>query len=143
MKRVAILVSGGGSNMVKLVESMTGDHPARPCLVASEAWVFGPNDDNRARLRLALDTVDMDDDTDLVATAALYAAGNMGPGEDLRDHPAPPGALSGCAFGINILSMSGAEDQGARLQLILDRALDIARGGNGKVATRDPAEAPA
>ncbi|WP_425102086.1 phosphoribosylglycinamide formyltransferase [Tropicibacter sp. S64] len=35
MKRVAILISGGGSNMVKLVESMTGDHPARACLVAS------------------------------------------------------------------------------------------------------------
>ncbi len=35
MKRVAILISGGGSNMVRLVESMTGDHPARPCLVLS------------------------------------------------------------------------------------------------------------
>lgn len=35
MKRVAILVSGGGSNMVRLVESMTGDHPARPVLVLS------------------------------------------------------------------------------------------------------------
>ncbi|WP_010140374.1 phosphoribosylglycinamide formyltransferase [Oceanicola sp. S124] len=34
-KRVAILVSGGGSNMVKLVESMTGDHPARAVLVGS------------------------------------------------------------------------------------------------------------
>jgi len=34
-KRVAILVSGGGSNMVALVDSMTGDHPARPCLVLS------------------------------------------------------------------------------------------------------------
>ncbi|WP_425091025.1 phosphoribosylglycinamide formyltransferase [Tropicimonas sp. S265A] len=34
-KRVAILLSGGGSNMLKLVESMTGDHPARPVLVAS------------------------------------------------------------------------------------------------------------
>lgn len=33
--RVAILISGGGSNMVSLVESMTGDHPARPCLVLS------------------------------------------------------------------------------------------------------------
>ncbi len=33
--RVAILISGGGSNMVKLVESMTGDHPARPVLVLS------------------------------------------------------------------------------------------------------------
>ncbi|QPM89664.1 phosphoribosylglycinamide formyltransferase [Pseudooceanicola algae] len=35
MKRVAILISGGGSNMVRLLESMTGDHPARPVLVAS------------------------------------------------------------------------------------------------------------
>ncbi|WP_151719964.1 phosphoribosylglycinamide formyltransferase [Gemmobacter serpentinus] len=35
MKRVAILISGGGSNMVALVRSMTGDHPARPVLVAS------------------------------------------------------------------------------------------------------------
>ncbi len=34
-KRVAILISGGGSNMVALAESMTGDHPARPCLVLS------------------------------------------------------------------------------------------------------------
>lgn len=33
--RVAIFISGGGSNMLKLVESMTGDHPARPCLVLS------------------------------------------------------------------------------------------------------------
>ena len=34
-KRVAILISGGGSNMVALADSMTGDHPARPCLVLS------------------------------------------------------------------------------------------------------------
>ena len=33
--RVAILISGSGSNMVALVESMKGDHPARPCLVLS------------------------------------------------------------------------------------------------------------
>lgn len=34
-RRVAIFISGGGSNMVSLVDSMTGDHPARPCLVIS------------------------------------------------------------------------------------------------------------
>ncbi|WP_323035492.1 phosphoribosylglycinamide formyltransferase [Pararhodobacter sp.] len=34
-KRVAILISGGGSNMVTLAQSMTGDHPARPVLVLS------------------------------------------------------------------------------------------------------------
>jgi phosphoribosylglycinamide formyltransferase 1 len=35
MKRVAILISGGGSNMVALVQAMTGDFPARPVLVFS------------------------------------------------------------------------------------------------------------
>ncbi len=34
-KRVAILISGGGSNMLALVDSMIGDHPARPVLVMS------------------------------------------------------------------------------------------------------------
>lgn len=35
MKRVAILISGGGSNMLRLVDDMQGDHPARAVLVAS------------------------------------------------------------------------------------------------------------
>lgn len=34
-RRVAILISGGGSNMLALLDSMSGDHPARPCLVLS------------------------------------------------------------------------------------------------------------
>ena len=33
--RVAILISGSGSNMVELVKSMAGDHPARACIVVS------------------------------------------------------------------------------------------------------------
>ena len=36
-KRVAILLSGGGSNMVALARSMEGDHPARPCLVMANS----------------------------------------------------------------------------------------------------------
>jgi phosphoribosylglycinamide formyltransferase 1 len=35
VKRVAILISGGGSNMLALLRDMTGDHPGRPVLVAS------------------------------------------------------------------------------------------------------------
>ncbi|MBT8154589.1 phosphoribosylglycinamide formyltransferase [Epibacterium ulvae] len=36
-KKVAILISGGGSNMVSLAKSMVGDHPARPCLVLANS----------------------------------------------------------------------------------------------------------
>ena len=35
MKRVAILISGGGSNMLALLNDMQGGHPARPVLVFS------------------------------------------------------------------------------------------------------------
>lgn len=47
-KRVAIFVSGGGSNMRALVADMQGDHPARPAVVLSNnadaggiAWAEG------------------------------------------------------------------------------------------------------
>lgn len=45
-RRVAILISGGGSNMLSLLQSMTGDHPARPVLVVS-------NKDDAAGLKKA------------------------------------------------------------------------------------------
>lgn len=48
-KRVAILISGGGSNMVSLVDDMTGDHPARPVLVLSNRAEAGGLDKARAR----------------------------------------------------------------------------------------------
>ncbi|MFN4160050.1 MAG: phosphoribosylglycinamide formyltransferase [Gemmobacter sp.] len=57
MKRVAILISGGGSNMLALARSMTGDHPARPVLVLSN----DPGAGGLARaaaLGITLDVVD-------------------------------------------------------------------------------------
>lgn len=47
-KRVAILISGGGSNMIRLVESMTGDHPARAVLVLSNVAGAGGLEKARA-----------------------------------------------------------------------------------------------
>jgi len=57
MKRVAILISGSGSNMVALAESMTGDHPARPVLVVSNVPGAGGLA-KAAALGLATATVD-------------------------------------------------------------------------------------
>jgi len=56
-RRVAILISGSGSNMVTLADSMTGDHPARPCLVLSNRPGAGGLDKARAR-GLATEVVD-------------------------------------------------------------------------------------
>jgi len=110
---------------------ITGE-TATPCLKAAEAWVFEPNDTNRAKVQTALDVADMDDDTALVATAALYAPGNMGPGE-MAEHPAPPAAVSACAFAMNMTTIGDREDPLGHLHWLIDRAVNIARGGNGKV----------
>ncbi|MCV6596097.1 MAG: phosphoribosylglycinamide formyltransferase [Mangrovicoccus sp.] len=47
-KRVAILISGGGSNMVTLAKSMSGAHPGRPVLVLSNRPEAGGLDKARA-----------------------------------------------------------------------------------------------
>ncbi len=57
MKRVAILISGGGSNMEALAASMTGDHPARPVLVLSNVPGAGGLDKAAAR-GIPTETVD-------------------------------------------------------------------------------------
>lgn len=48
-KRVAILISGGGTNMAALIDSMTGAHPARPVLVVSNNPLAGGLDRARDR----------------------------------------------------------------------------------------------
>lgn len=109
------------------------------CLATSEAWVFKPNEQNREAARASLDNVYVDDDTNMLATAVMYAPGNMGPG-DLAKYPAPAGAVSGCVFGMNMVSLSEAEDFDSHIRLLIARGVDIARGGNGRVP---PPEAPA
>ncbi len=56
-RRVAILISGRGSNMVALARSMTGNHPARPCLVVSNRPGVAGLD---AARELGIDTATLD-----------------------------------------------------------------------------------
>ena len=104
-----------------------------PPLKAAEDWVFKPNDETRTRAREALDTADNEDDTMLCAMAATFADGTLGPGE-LEDYEAPPGAVGGAAFGMALTALFDDDDLvEMRGPWLLERALDIARGGNGTV----------
>ncbi|WP_299153930.1 hypothetical protein [uncultured Tateyamaria sp.] len=107
------------------------------CLTTAEAWVFEPTDDIRLRLQTVLETESSGDKTAPCATAAFYAPGNLGPG-DMKEHPAPIGVVAACAFGINLKTLKLGPDPETRFNLIIDRALDIARGGNGKVELTEP-----
>ncbi|WP_417689088.1 DUF6931 family protein [Roseibium sp.] len=104
-----------------------------PSLKAAEAWVYQPGQDTRAKAREALDTASNEDETVLCAMAAAFAAGTLGPGE-LDDFAAPAGAVGAAAFGMALTSLFHDEDKvEERGKLLLARALDIARGGNGNV----------
>ena len=105
-------------------------------LAAAETWVFEPNETNREAVFHALQDTDPGDDTVHCGSAALYYNGTLGTG-DMAEHPAPPGGAELSAFVMNVVALGHHSDKfDSHMQLLIDRALDIARGGNGRV---DPA----
>lgn len=102
------------------------------CLMAAEAWVFEPTAENRERLRLVLENESSGDATAPVATAAYYAPGNLGEGQ-MAEIAAPIGVVSACCFGMNLKTLKVGPNPDRCFQVTIDRALDIARGGNGKI----------
>ncbi|ARE41181.1 hypothetical protein RGUI_3040 [Rhodovulum sp. P5] len=101
-------------------------------LSTAEHWVRRPGDETQAAVKQALDAADTDDDLTLCAMTALYADGTLGPGE-MKEMSAPPGGAAAAAFGMNIMALQklGLPIPEAA-DVLIDRALDIARGGNGK-----------
>ncbi len=106
------------------------DHP--PSLTLAEAWVRGPKDDLRDKARAAMDAADIDDETTLCALCVVYFDGTMGPGE-LSKMAAPPGASETAAFAMNIKALGQGNSIPETAQVLIERALDIARGGNGQI----------
>ena len=102
------------------------------CLAASEAWVFDPSVENRERLRLVLENESSGDKSAACATAAYYAPGNLGEG-DMAGIAAPVGVVSACCYGMNLKTLKVGLPPDRCFQVTIDRALDIARGGNGKI----------
>ena len=110
----------------------TGARPPR-LLAAVEAWVHKPTDDNRLAVHEALPLASTKDDTRHCALAVQYHDGTLGPGE-LARHAAPAGASETSAFAMNVIAIGrSGKPLEAAAALLIDRALDIARGGSGRV----------
>lgn len=115
-------------------EDIAGEDEGKdtPSLAAAKAWVYKPDEENREAVQLAMQSADYDDETVLCALAAFYADGSVGTG-DLKDHPAPPGSVPASVLAQNISALGvHGDDVEATFDLLIRRALDIARGGNGK-----------
>ncbi len=104
-----------------------------PSLAASEEWVFRPTEENREKAGETIELAHPDDETVNCAMGVLYSEGTLGTG-DLANMPAPPGAAETLAFAMNVVAMDNHDgDFDAYVQLLIDRGVDIARGGNGKL----------
>lgn len=102
-------------------------------LLAAEQWVRKPSDEARDAARQAAEIADIDDDTVFCATAVVFCDDTLGTG-DLAQYPAPAGAAQTAAFSMNVFAMSAGADLVATTNYLVDRAADIARGGNGNIA---------
>ncbi|MCK0149288.1 hypothetical protein MWU54_04585 [Marivita sp. S6314] len=102
------------------------------CLKAAETWVFRPTDEHREDAIMSLEQADPDDLTVHCAMGVMYCDGKLGLG-DLAQMDAPPGAGQIVAFAMNVEALAHNKDiWDAHLDVLVDRALDIARGGSGK-----------
>jgi hypothetical protein len=109
-------------------------------LTASETWVYEPTEANRIAARNSMDLADASDDTTNCATAVLFHDGTLGPA-DLAEHPAPAGAAELSVFAMNIIAWGHvAETMDEMGQVLIERALDIARGGSGQIPAPPPPE---
>ncbi len=105
---------------------------------AVEAWVWEPGDDTMVAIRRAVDAAEPDDETVLCANAAMMSGGKLGP-EELAQFDAPPGGSEAYALVMNAQALGIAPAPDLFGQHLVDRALDIARGGQGDLP---PPEAP-
>lgn len=100
-------------------------------LQAAEAWVRKPSDESRTIVRDKLEVAEPDDPTSMASVTAVFCDGKLGAG-DLAQYDAPAGASQGAAFGMNVSALVVAEDGFLdAAHHLIDRALDLARGGNG------------
>lgn len=101
-------------------------------LELAESWVRKPSDAARAAARDAVDLADVDDETVLCATAVIFCDDKLGPG-DLAQYPGPPGAGAAAVFAMNIKALGCGSDALETADILINRAVDIARGGNGQL----------
>jgi hypothetical protein len=106
-------------------------------LKLSEEWVRKPSDDLREKVREAVELADSDDEMDMCGATVQFYDDTLGTG-DLAKHAAPPGASQNSA--LTMVSKAVAPlaarldvDLFTAINIHIDRAVDISRGGNGQI----------
>jgi hypothetical protein len=118
---------------------IAGDPAAQAALEAAEAWVYQPDEDHRRVAMAAAAALANNNPARWAATAAAWTGGSLAPPEAPI---VPPGAtLTGqAAAGAVLLAAVQSEPEAApdRHRRAIAQALDIARGGSGRIAGGGP-----
>ncbi|HEX3885023.1 MAG TPA: hypothetical protein VHW66_20380 [Stellaceae bacterium] len=108
--------------------------PQADALAAAEAWVYKPEEDSRRAAMASANAAGLDNPASWAAVAAFWSDGSLAP----PDAPVvPPGdtLTAGAVAGAVLLGAVQREPDRApeKYRLFIAQALDIARGGNGRV----------
>ena len=114
-------------------QDMVGDGEKTAPLLTAEAWVRKPSPENRHACDVAVNQASPKDQTVNCGFAVVYSDGTIGEGERAAID-APPGGSAISAMVMNADAMGMREDDAMDYAaMLIDRAVDIARGGDGRV----------
>ncbi len=109
-------------------------------LEIAEKWVRKPSDELRDAARKAVENADIDDETVNCATSVVFFDDTLGTG-DLAQYPAPPGASQNAVLAMVAKAVTHLSDDPVEAcNILVDRAVDIARGGSGQITTSSEKE---
>ncbi|MBP2293219.1 DUF6931 family protein [Azospirillum rugosum] len=109
--------------------------PVLSALEAARAWVFQPSDANRRAAYASAQATDFQHAASWAAVGAFWSGGSMAPA-GAPDVPVPDGlAGKAVAAAVILAAVNRQPERGdQRLAAFLDSGLDIAAGGNGRMA---------
>ncbi len=99
---------------------------------AAEAWVVEPSEENRRKSMAAAEATEFQNSAGWAAVGAFWSGGSMAPPAAPEVPPAPE--LTGRAVGGAVLlavAESGPDNAEEKYRFLLEKGLDIAKGGKG------------
>lgn len=109
--------------------------PLQDAVEAAESWVRKPTEENRRAAMSRAQATDFKSPAAWAAAAAFWSGGSLAP-ENLPEVPAPAHLMASAVAGAVMLAAVKSEPQLAqqKRERFLASAVDIANGGNGRLA---------
>jgi hypothetical protein len=113
----------------------TAPQPLVQALAAAEAWVYKPDEANRRAAMASAEAAGFDNPASWAAVAAFWSGGSLAPPEAPAVPPGETLTAVAAAGAVMLAAVLHEPERAAeKYRLFLAQALDIAAGGNGRIA---------